>query len=180
MKKNIKHSACVADYYWAMARISLGFIFFWGFLDKLLGLGFSTCRDVKTDVVTMACEKAWISGGSPTSGFLEFATKGPFGSFFQSLAGSPLIDFLFMAGLGLIGLTLILGIGIRVATISGVALMLMMWASMLLPENNPIIDDHIVYSIVLLGILSANKTQVWGLRKLWVKQSIVKKFPVIE
>lgn len=167
-------------YFWAAARIALGFTFFWAFLDKLFGLGFSTCRDAQADSVTIMCEKAWINGGSPTDGFLQFATKGPLADLYQSLAGNPLIDALFMAGLGLIGITLILGIGIRIATVSGVLLMLMMWSSMLLPENNPIIDDHIIYSIVLLGILSANKNQKWGLRNWWIKQPLVKRFPIIE
>lgn len=167
-------------YYWAMARIALGLTFFWAFIDKLFGLGFATCRDAKTEAVTMMCEKAWVNGGSPTLGFLKFATKGPLSDFYQSLAGNPLIDILFMAGLGLIGLALILGIGIRIATISGVILMIMMWSAALLPENNPFIDEHIIYAIVLLGILSANKQQVWGYRKQWVNQSLVKKYPVLE
>lgn len=167
-------------YYWAAARIALGFTMLWAFLDKLFGLGFATCRDPKTDVVTVMCEKAWINGGSPTEGFLQFATKGPLADLYKSLAGNPFIDILFMAGLGLIGLTLILGIGIRIATVSGALLMLMMWSSMLLPENNPVIDEHIIYSIVLFGILSANKNQKWGLRNWWIKQPIVKRFPIIE
>lgn len=167
-------------YFWAAARIMLGLTFFWAFLDKLMGLGFSTCRDAKTDAVMIMCEKAWINGGSPTDGFLKFATKGPLADVYQGLAGNPLIDILFMAGLCLIGLALILGIGIRIATISGVTLMLMMWSSMLLPENNPLIDEHIIYSIIMLGILSANRKQVWGFRKQWVSQSIVKKYPILE
>lgn len=178
-KKLIKNSD-TSLYFWAAARIALGITFLWAFLDKLFGLGFSTCRDAKTDAISMMCEQAWIKGGSPTEGFLQYATKGPFAELYQSLAGNPLIDVLFMAGLCLIGSALILGVGIRIATISGSLLMLMMWSSMLLPENNPFVDDHIIYIIVLLGILSANKNQKWGLRDFWVKQSIVKRFPVIE
>lgn len=173
--KNDKTAYC-----WAMARIVLGFTFLWAFLDKLMGLGFSTCRDPKTDVVTTFCDKAWINGGSPTSGFLEFATKGPLGEFYKALSGNMLVDVLFMAGLGLIGLALILGVGIRIATTTGIILMLMMYSSMLPPENNPVVDEHIVYSIVLLGILFANKNQVWGLHKHWAKLRIVRKLPIFE
>ncbi len=179
----IKKAAGIADkssYFWAAARIALGFTFLWAFIDKLFGLGFATCRDTKTDVISTMCEKAWINGGSPTEGFLQFATKGPLVELYQSLAGNSFIDILFMVGLGLIGSALIIGIGIRVATVSGVLLMLMMWSSMLLPQNNPLIDEHIIYSIVLLGILSENKNQKWGLRKLWVKQPFVKRFPILE
>lgn len=51
--------------------------------DKIFGLGFSTTSD-----------NAWLVGGSPTSGFLTFATQGPFASFFQSLAGSVFVDWI--------------------------------------------------------------------------------------
>ncbi len=166
-------------YAWAALRITLGLIFLWAFLDKLLGLGFSTCRDASTDTVTVMCEKAWLSGGSPTEGFLSFATKGPFESVYQTMAGNMIIDILFMAGLGLIGAALILGIGMRIATLSGALLMFMMWTAVLPKENNPILDDHIVNIIALLGILAANPRQKWGLRSWWVKQSIVKRFPVL-
>ncbi len=167
-------------YLWAAARIMLGFIFLWAFVDKLFGLGFATCRNPETNVVTVMCNKAWINGGSPTSGFLEFATKGPLAEFYRGLAGNSFIDLLFMAGLLLIGFALILGIGIRIATVSGVVLMLMMWSSALFPENNPLIDEHIMYIIVLLGILASNSNQKWGLRNWWVKQSIVKRLPILE
>lgn len=167
-------------YYWAAARISLGFIFFWSFLDKLFGLGFSTCRDAVSGAVETMCGKAWLAGGSPTEGFLQFGTKGPFADVFQAMAGNPAVDVLFMAGLGLIGLALILGIGIRIATISGALLMLMMWTAALLPSNNPILDEHIIYAIVLLGILSSNKNQKWGLGSVWAKHPAVKRLPVLE
>ncbi len=164
----------------ALARIALGLTFLWAFLDKLMGLGFATCRDAKTDAVTMFCEKAWVNGGSPTSGFLQFGTKGPLAGFYQSLAGNAVIDFLFMAGLLLIGVALIAGIAMRLATISGTLLLLMMWSSMLLPENNPIIDEHIIYSLVLLSLLASNSQQRLGLRSWWVRLPVVKRFPVME
>src|SRR3989344_5490043 len=100
-----------SPYIWALLRISLGATFFWAFLDKLLGFGFATCRDAGTNAVTTFCDKAWINGGSPTSGFLEHATKGPFADFYQSLAGNGFIDLLFMAGLFAIGLVFIIGVG---------------------------------------------------------------------
>jgi thiosulfate dehydrogenase (quinone) large subunit len=50
-------------YAWASVRVVLGAIFFWAFLDKLLGLGYAT-----------KASSAWINGGSPTRGFLTFGT----------------------------------------------------------------------------------------------------------
>jgi thiosulfate dehydrogenase (quinone) large subunit len=169
-----------SPYFWAAARIALGLTFLWAFFDKLFGLGFATCRDAATNTVTVMCGKAWVNGGSPTTGFLKFATKGPLAEFYQGLAGNAVVDILFMAGLLLIGLALVAGIGMRIATISGVLLMTMMWSALLLPENNPILDDHVIYSIVLLGLLASNGSQVWGLRNWWVKQSLVKRLPILE
>ena len=169
-----------SPYAWAALRISLGAVFLWAFADKLLGLGFATCRDAGTNAVTTFCDKAWIGGGSPTSGFLEHATKGPFADFYQSLAGNGLVDVLFMAGLLLIGLALVSGAGVKIATAGGVVLMAMMWSAVLPPENNPVLDDHVVYALVLIGLNLSNGTQQWGLRGWWIKQSLVKRFSVLE
>src|SRR5687767_16033133 len=82
-----------SSYAWASLRIALGAIFFWAFLDKTFGLAFATKP-----------EAAWIRGGSPTQGFLEFGTKGPFKEFFGNIAGHPFTDALFMLGLAAVGL----------------------------------------------------------------------------
>ncbi|PKQ14445.1 MAG: hypothetical protein CVT68_11840, partial [Actinobacteria bacterium HGW-Actinobacteria-8] len=47
----------------SLTRISLGFVFLWAFLDKLLALGFATGKDGETGVVDYLGPKAWISGG---------------------------------------------------------------------------------------------------------------------
>jgi len=165
---------------WALLRMSLGLTFLWAFFDKLIGLGFATCRDAVTGSVTTMCSRAWLEGGSPTTGFLKSGTTGPFAEFYQSLAGNTFIDWLFMAGLLLIGAALILGIGVRVATVTGSFLLYLMWTAVLPPENNPVLDDHLIYILVLAGVFAANNNQKWGLRGWWVKQPIVKKLPFLE
>jgi thiosulfate dehydrogenase [quinone] large subunit len=145
-----------AKYIWATLRILMGWMFFWPFLDKLLGLGFGT-----------APESAWIRGGSPTAGFLGFGTAGPFAPIFQAIAGNPIVDILFMAGLLLIGLALLTGIGVRIAGYSGTALVLMMWLAHLPPDNNPLIDEHIVYAALLVGLATVRAGQWVGLGKRW-------------
>lgn len=179
-KPKSKNNNNAAWYTLALARISLGFIFLWSFFDKLFGLGFTTCRDAKTDIVTTMCEKAWINGGSPTDGFLKFAAKGPFADLYGSLAGNQLIATLFMAGLLLVGLALVLGIGIKVAVVSGSLLMFMMWTAVLPPEHHPVLDDHIVYIFTLLTIMFANSNQKWGLGSWWSRQKLVKNYPVLQ
>ena len=119
-------------------------------------------------------DAAWINGGSPTEGFLGFATKGPFADFYQSIAGAAWADWLFMIGLLGIGTALTLGIGMRIGTAAGTVLYVLMWTAVLPPENNPVIDDHILgaISMVVLGLTAAGTT--WGLGQLWNRTALVR------
>jgi len=119
-------------------RLTMGFIFLWAFLDKTFGLGFAT-----------APEKSWLNGGSPTTGFLSFGAKGPFVDLFNSLAGVALVDWMFMLGLLFVGLTMIFNRYVKWGALAGSLMLALMYLALLLPENNPIIDDHIVYIMVL-------------------------------
>ncbi len=152
----------------AVTRIAVGWVFLWAFLDKTFGLGFATKPD-----------SSWVMGGSPTSGFLKFGVnpESPFASFFNGLAGSALVDWLFMAGLLGIGVALILGIGLRVAAITGTILLVMMWAAMLPLENNPVVDDHLVYALVL-WVVALGRREL-SLTDWWLKQKFVKKNPIL-
>lgn len=156
------------QYIWGFLRIVMGLMFIWPFFDKLIGLGFSTPGS-----------KSWLNGTSPTLGFLKSAS-GPFAGLYQGMAGHPVVDFLFMMGLLLIGLALIFGIGIKVASWSGVLLMVLMWSSHLPPQQNPIIDDHIVYLFVFLGFYYSNAGHYLGLGKWWSQTALVKKFRFLE
>lgn len=178
MAKN-KSTSEPAGKVWGLARIAMGFVFLWAFFDKLLGLGFSTCREASSGAVNVLCERAWLTGGSPTNGFLKFGTSGPLADFYQELAGNPLVDWLFMLGLLGIGLALILGICMRLAVVSGVLLLLMMYAAALPPANNPLVDDHIIYALLLIGLLKVNVAQRFGLGRWWSLRASVKRWPVI-
>jgi len=124
-------------------RVSLGFIFLWAFLDKLFGLGFATVS-----------EKAWIQGGSPTAGFLLNATKGPFADIFQAMAGVAVVDWLFMLGLVCVGVTLLLKRFVVIGALAGIAMLVLMYLAALWPENNPFVDEHIVYICALLVLIA--------------------------
>lgn len=95
----VRNHRTATDYLLGAARLSMGWIFFWAFIDKLFGLGFATAAD-----------KAWIAGGSPTFGFLNFGAKGPLAEFYKGIAGMMVVDWMFMLGLLAIGATLLLGI----------------------------------------------------------------------
>jgi thiosulfate dehydrogenase [quinone] large subunit len=158
-----------ARYLMAATRIALGWVFLWAFLDKTFGLGFATER-----------ADAWINGGSPTFGFLNFATEGKtFHSFFAGLAG-PFADWLFMIGLLGIGVALILGIGMRIAAATGALMLTLMWAAELPLENNPFMDDHIVYAVVLVALAIYGAGRYVGLGRQWESLSLVKRFPILK
>ena len=153
----------------ALLRITLGLIFLWAFFDKVLGLGFATTAD-----------KSWLLGNSPTLGFLKLGTKGPLAVFYQSIAGNPVVDWLFMLGLLGIGLALILGMGIKIASYSGTLLMILMWSAALPPKNHPFLDEHIVYALALISMNYVKAGHYFGLGKWWSSTKLVKKHPILE
>ena len=129
----------------ALSRVAVGFIFLWAFLDKFFGFGYATPSD-----------RAWIHGGSPTTGFLSTVAVGPFGSFYHSVAGTWWVNTLFMLGLFAIGVALILGVAMRTTMFAGPLLLVMMWAAAWrmaqftsagtpTSSSNSFLDDHLIY-----------------------------------
>lgn len=147
----------------ALLRVAIGWIFLWSFIDKVFGLGFST-----------KAGQAWLDGVSPTTGFLQFGTKGPLADVFQAMAGSVLVDWLFMLGLLFVGVALILGIGMKIAGHAGSLMLLLMWLALLTPEHNPVIDEHIVYILALAWLMKSEAGNDWGFGKWWKNIKIVK------
>ncbi len=149
-------------------RIALGSIFLWAFFDKLLGLSYSTLP-----------AKSWLMGNSPTLGFLK-SSNGTFAPLFNSISGQMWVDVLFMTGLLGIGLALVLGIGMRIAVYSGSLLLFLMYLASFPVETNPILDNHIIYILVLLLLYSAKAGNYLGFGKSWEKSKIVKKYPILK
>jgi len=171
----------------SIARILIGFIFFWPFLDKLLALGYSTGRDKDTGVVDYLGPKAWIHGNHVTQGYLGSST-GPLGDFFSGLGDQRWTDWAFMIGLAGIGLALMLGIGTKIGAWSAVAMLLMMYTTHAWPgaevfptddaRTNPFLDEHLVYAVSAVGIAFVElQRQAVGFGSLWRKLPIVKKNP---
>jgi thiosulfate dehydrogenase [quinone] large subunit len=157
----------------AVFRVVLGFEFLWAFLDKTFGFGYAT-----------PSARAWINGGSPTKGFLGRVAVGPFESVFHDWAGAVWADWLFMIGLLAIGIALILGVGLRIAAVSGTVMMLLMWAAEWpldkltsagepTMSTNPIVDYHIIYALVLIALALTCAGHTWGLGKLWARLPFV-------
>lgn len=143
-------------------RFFLGFIFLWAFLDKTFGLGLSTPRN-----------RAWINGSSPTAGYLG-NLQGSLANVFNNISESTLVAWLFMLGLLGVGLALILGIGMKLAASAGSLMMFFIYLSQLPLKTNPVIDQHLIYILVLWLLLFFQAGNYFGLGKWWQGLKIVK------
>ncbi|MFP3901791.1 MAG: hypothetical protein ACLFXM_13130 [Acidimicrobiia bacterium] len=159
----------------ATLRVATGVVFLWAFLDKLFGLGYAT-----------QSEAAWINGGSPTEGFLSGVNVGPFADTFNDMAGQAWADWLFMMGLLGIGLAVTLGVGLRIAAVTGSALMALMWvaewplaqhdaAGELTRSTNPVIEYHVIYALVLIVLAAMHAGRHYGLGRMWARLPFVER-----
>lgn len=157
----------------AVARIAVGAVFLWAFLDKLLGLHYATTP-----------AKAWVRGGSPTKGFLSSVDVGPFQSLMHSMAGTWWADALFMLGLLGVGLAAVLGVALRPAAVAGSVMMALMWiaewplaqhtsAGAPSGSSDPLVDYHVVYALVLVVSALTYAGHVWGLGRAWARLPLV-------
>jgi thiosulfate dehydrogenase [quinone] large subunit len=152
---------------WALTRVLLGFVFLWAFLDRLFGLGLPTPR-----------ESAWRDGGSPTTGYLD-AVEGPLRTWADMLAGRSWVDWVFMIALAAIAVALILGIGVTLAAIGGAILLLMIWAAGLPLGDNPFVNQHLIYALVLIGIAFTGAGLRYSLAPWWRRTALVRKLPFL-
>jgi thiosulfate dehydrogenase [quinone] large subunit len=164
----------------ATLRIAFGITFLWAFLDKTFALGFHTGYDQEGNLDRFG-DAAWINGGSPTEGFLSFGVPAdnPFKEMFNSMAGQAWVDWLFMIGLLGIGVTLLLGVGMRIGTAAGALMYAFMYAAVLPLENNPVVDDHLVGVIVMAVLALGAAGTTWGLGRWWNRTDVVQKYPVL-
>jgi thiosulfate dehydrogenase [quinone] large subunit len=111
---------------------------------------------------------------------------GPFESLFHSWAGAAWADWTFMVGLLAIGVALILGVGLRVAAVSGTAMMLLMWAAEWplakftsagepTMSVNPFVDYHIIYALALIALAVTYAGHAWGLGRQWARLPFVQR-----
>ncbi|MEV7797780.1 DoxX family protein [Microbacterium foliorum] len=145
----------------AVLRLATGFIFLWAFLDKTLGLGFSTPP-----------ERAWIAGGMPSQGFLNSdSVVGPLKPFFAAIA-SPVSDVLFMVAMLAIGLAVLLGVGLRISAVVGTILMFAMYLAEWpfganASSTNPLVDYHVIYALALIVVAALAAGDTWGFGRQW-------------
>jgi len=132
--------------------------------------------------ITKLLDPEWTAAG-----FLQFAVPegNPFIGLWQGFAGSPTIDGLVAWGLTLTGLGLLLGALVRWNAFWGAVMMLFFWAASLtgglsqgLPiEHGWVVDDHIVYALLLFGLGAFGAGRILGLDKLIESTEFVRRYP---
>src|SRR4051794_26877535 len=96
-----------------------------------------------------------------------------------------------MLGLLGIGVALMLGIGLRIAAVAGVALMGLMWVAEWpmsktttsgepTGSNNPFVDYHVIYALVMVVMATVDRAgSTWGLGDRWRSIPFVERHPVL-
>ncbi|WP_254545368.1 DoxX family membrane protein [Halomarina pelagica] len=145
----------LAPYAVVSLRIALGWVFFYSGVTKLL-------------------DPSWSAAG-----YLEHAVPpgNPFVALWPLLAGMPLVDVLVQWGLTLTGLGLVLGALVRWNAFWASTMMLLFWASSLPLEHAILIDQHVVYALVLFGLAALGAGRVAGLDGYLESSSLVRRYP---
>ena len=140
-----------------VARLALGWLMFYAGITKIL-------------------DPAWTS-----KGYLMGAKTFPgFYSWFISPENIGWVDFLNEWGLTLIGASLILGLGVRLSSVLGAALMLLYYFPVLeFPkvEHGFIIDDHIIYAVLLAFFAAVRAGRYYGLDNWCANLPICRRYP---
>lgn len=139
-------------------RVALGWLFFWSGITKVL-------------------DPAWSAAG-----YLQGAKN--LAGFYHWLAAPtilPFINFLNEWGLTLLGLSLILGLFVRLGAIMGSILMLLYYLPILqFPYPDPhsfLVDQHIIYIAALFVLASVRAGRAWGLEPWCSRLPVCLKFP---
>jgi thiosulfate dehydrogenase [quinone] large subunit len=141
-----------------LLRVSLGWMFFYAGITKVMN-------------------PSWSAGG-----YLQGAKT--FSDFYQWLASPqilPVVNFLNEWGLTLLGISLMLGVFVRLGSLLGALLMLLYYVPILdFPYPNThayIVDEHVIYIFALLFLASIRAGRIFGLEQWCSSLPICSKFP---
>lgn len=140
------------------ARVALGWLFFYAGITKVIN-------------------PAWSAGG-----YLKGAkTLAGFYAWLASPGVLPVTNFINQWGLTLLGVSLILGLFVRLTSVLGAVQMVLFWIPILsfpkVGDHSFIVDEHIVYALVLLYFAATRAGRVWGLDDRCAKLPICAKYP---
>lgn len=140
-----------------LLRISMGWFMFYAGITKVLDPNWSA------------------------AGYLGNAKT--FAGFYHWLAQPnilPFINFINEWGLTLLGVSLILGIAVRLSSVLGAVLMMLYYFPVVefpYVAHGFLLDEHIIYALALLALAALKVGRVWGLENWCLNLPICRKFP---
>ena len=141
-----------------LLRVSMGWFIFYAGITKVLNPEWSAA--------------GYLKGAKTFVGFYEWLLQPNI---------LPSINFLNEWGLTLVGISLILGLFVRLGSIFGAALMVLYYFPILnFPYPNPytfLIDDHIIYALVMILLATLRAGRVWGLENWCSSLPICSRYP---
>ena len=141
-----------------LLRVLTGWMMFYAGITKVLDPGWSAA--------------GYLKGAKTFAGFYNWLT---------SPAIMPVINFINEWGLTLLGVSLILGVSVRLSSVSGAVLMMLYYFPVLdFPYPNPhsfLVDEHIIYVAALLVLAAYRAGRVWGLENWCSGLPICSRFP---
>lgn len=139
-------------------RVTLGWMFFWAGITKVINPEWSAA--------------GYLKGAKTFAGFYEWLANPNM---------LPVINFVNEWGLTLLGVSLILGIGVRMSSILGALLMLLYYLPILdFPYPNThsfIVDEHIIFAAALLFLAAIRAGRTGGLENWCANLPLCSKFP---
>lgn len=156
-EQTVEYSGTTVGYALLVLRVVMGWTFFYAGITKVL-------------------DPTWTAAG-----FLQHAVPAgnPFVGLWDAMAAEWLwlLDPLNAWGLTLIGLALLLGAFVRWAALWGAVMMAFYWAASLPLENGIVIDDHVVYALLLFGLGAFGAGRIAGLDAYLEDLELVERYP---
>lgn len=145
-----------------LLRVGMGWLFLYAGFDKLRN-------------------PAWSAAG-----YIKRAKLfTPFYSWLAEPTILPVVNFLNEWGLTLIGLSLILGIFVRLSSYLGVIMMLLYYFAISTfnfpypTSHSFLVEEHIIYSAALIVLAAFEAGRVWGLEPWCSRLPICSRYPVL-
>ena len=133
-------------------RVSMGWLMFYAGITKIMNPAWSAA--------------GYLGSAKTFAGFYQW---------FLRPDVLPFTNFINEWGLTLLGVSLILGLFVRLTSIGGAALMMLYYFPVLqfphVSAHSYIVDEHIIYALVLVALVVMRAGQVWGLDSKFPKLS---------
>ena len=144
-----------------LLRLSLGWLFLYAGISKIFNPAWSAA--------------GYLHGAKTFTGLYEWLAQPGI---------LPVVNVLNEWGALLLGVSLLLGIFVRLSTVLGAVLMLLYYIPILefpyVGEHAFLVDEHIVYALALLVLGSLRAGRVWGLETWCSNLPICSRYPRLQ